>query len=446
MARWCIVGGGILGMELSRRITRAGHHVTVYEGAPVLGGLASAWSLGDFAWDRHYHVTLYSDLSLRALIDELGMTDDLTWVTAQTGFYARGQMYPFSSIADYVRFPVLTPLEKARLGATILYASRLTNWRALERVTAVTWLRRLSGRGVVEKVWLPLLRAKLGSNAERASAAFIWAIIARMYAARRAGLKQEYFGYVRGGYARVLERFSERLRTEGVTLESGRPASRVLREPDGSMRVEFPNAPAERFDRVVVTAAAPVAAKLCPQLTEHERELLDGVLYQGIVCASVLTERSLTPYYITNITDASLPFTAVIEMTALVDRATFGGKSLIYLPRYLPSEDPLMNEPDDVVQENFLAALGRMHPGFDRRDINAFRISRVRYVLPLSTPGYSDRLPPMVTSVPGLAVVNSVHILNGTLNVNETLQLAERAAGNLLSAPARPPLRETVSV
>ena len=37
-------------------------------------------------------------------------------------------------------------------------------------------------------------------------AAFIWATIARMYAARRSGLKEERFGYVPGGYARVLEK------------------------------------------------------------------------------------------------------------------------------------------------------------------------------------------------------------------------------------------------
>jgi hypothetical protein len=39
----------------------------------------------------------------------------------------------------------------------------------------------------------------------------------------------------------------------------------------------------------------------------------------------------------------------------------------------------------------------------------------------------------MITSVPGLAVVNSAHIVNGTLNVNETVQLAERAVPELLA-------------
>jgi len=53
--RWGIVGGGFLGMTLAHRLARHGQDVTLFEAAPALGGLASAWSLGDVVWDRHYH-------------------------------------------------------------------------------------------------------------------------------------------------------------------------------------------------------------------------------------------------------------------------------------------------------------------------------------------------------------------------------------------------------
>jgi hypothetical protein len=38
----------------------------------------------------------------------------------------------------------------------------------------------------------------------------------------------------------------------------------------------------------------------------------------------------------------------------------------------------------------------------------------------------------MSTSLPGIHVVNSAHIPHGTLNVNETVQLAEKAAAQWL--------------
>ena len=55
----------------------------------------------------------------------------------------------------------------------------------------------------------------------------------------------------------------------------------------------------------------------------------------------------------------------------------------------------------------------------------------MRNVLAISTLDYSAKLPPMQTSVPGLFLVNTAQIANGTLNVNETLQLADRAVAEL---------------
>ena len=63
--RWGVIGGGILGLTIAHRLNQAGEEVTLFEGAERLGGLASAWKLGDITWDRHYHVTLFSDAHLR---------------------------------------------------------------------------------------------------------------------------------------------------------------------------------------------------------------------------------------------------------------------------------------------------------------------------------------------------------------------------------------------
>ena len=43
-------------------------------------------------------------------------------------------------------------------------------------------------------------------------------------------------------------------------------------------------------------------------------------------------------------------------------------------------------------------------------------------------------VPAMETSLPGVFIVNSSHILNGTLNVNEGIKLAEQALPKLLAA------------
>lgn len=431
MARVGIVGGGMLGMTLAWRLAQNGHDAVIFESAARCGGLAAPWRLGEVTWDRHYHVTLQSDTALRALLDELALTPDLQWGTTQTGFYVDGIMYSLSNVRDFLRFPPLSPIEKARLGATILAASRITDGEPLESLTAVEWLTKYSGRNTVEKLWLPLLRAKLGAYAEHASAAFIWTIIKRMYGARRTGAKREQLGYVAGGYDRVLARFEDRLGDMGVQMQCSTRVDAV--EPRGTQVAVLAAGREHRFDAVVVTLAAPLAARVCPSLTAQERTLCMGVQYQGIVCASLLIDQPLGPFYITNITDPGVPFTAVIEMTALVDPATFGGRSLVYLPKYAPASDPALAASDRECEETFLLALQRMHPHFSRKHVRAFRVSRVPFVMPVPTLAYSKRLPPQRTATAGLYLANSAHIVNGTLNVNETVTLANGVATRLLA-------------
>lgn len=393
-------------------------------------GLAGAWQIADVTWDKHYHVTLLSDVHTRNLARELGLDEDFRWVETKTGFYTGGQLYSMSDTLEFLRFPPLNLLDKLRLGGTIFYASRIKNWRRLEKISVADWLQRWSGRRTFAKMWLPLLRAKLGESYTKVSAAFIWATIARMYAARRTGLKREMFGYVRGGYANFLLRFAEKLGENGVTLRLNHRLAQVLRQDDSTFSVTCQHdgqEVSEKFDRVVLTIPASVAANACPQLSDKEKARLQAIEYQGIVCASVLLKKPLGPYYVTNITDDFVPFTAVIEMSALVDRAEFGGHALVYLPKYVAPDDAIFEESDESLRARFTAALAQMYPHFTPSDVIAWQVSRVRQVFPLPTLDYSSRLPEAQTSLPGLTIINSAHIVNGTLNVNETIQLAENA-------------------
>lgn len=438
---WGIVGGGMLGLTLAHELAKRGERVTVFESADSWGGLASAWQLETagserLVWDRHYHVTLLSDLALRRLLDEIGLESEMQWVVTRTGVYANGQLYSVSNAAEFLRFPALRLTDKLRLAATIFYASRLTDWRRLEGIPVADWLTRLSGRRTFEKFWLPLLRSKLGDNYRLTSAAFIWTTIARLYAARRTGLKTEMFGYVPGGYGRVLERFAAELERRQVALKLNHAAVRVA-SAGGRVAVTFSNGATERFDHVIVTTPAAVTARICEGLTERERALLGGVRYQGIICASLLLKEPLAGFYVTNLTDAGLPFTGVIEMSALVDRRHFGGHALVYLPKYVAADDPAWAQSDDDIRASFIAALERMYSGFRASDVLAFRVSRVRQVFPIPALNYSQRVPEMVTSLPGVYVVNSAQILNGTLNVNETVLLAVKAADRLMAEAER---------
>ena len=338
-------------------------------------------------------------------------------------------------------------------------------------------------------MWKPLLKAKLGEAYKETSAAFIWATIQRMYAARNSGLKKEMFGYVRGGYARVLEKFGEHLRERNVEIKLNSRIENIEKLGNGKLAVRVaesdkfdsvgriptttnegvptlkvsnkiidnssltgtetiadtnvglhptlstlsPSATKneDTYDSVILTCPSNIAAKILPQLSDKEKAKLENIKYQGIVCASLLTKKSLSEFYVTNITDET-PFTGIIEMSALVDKSEFGGNALVYLPKYVAPDDDLFEKTDAEIEDKFLSALEKMYSHFKREDVVEFKISRVRQVFPLPTLEYSANVPDVKTSLENVFIINSAQITNGTLNVNETVQLAERFFENYL--------------
>lgn len=426
---WLVVGGGVMGLKIARDLAAKGQHVTVAEAAPTFGGLTSAWKLGDAVWDRFYHVTLLSDSKLRELLDEMGLEKEMEWIETKTGFYAGGELLSMSNTLEFLRFPPLSMIERLRLGGTIFYASKIKNWRRLEKLSVEKWLRRWSGNGAFEKVWLPLLKAKLGEAYKQTSAAFIWAHTARMYKARRSGAKKEMFGYVPGGYARILNRIVEVLTDRGVRMLAGHPV-RSIRTTNTSdsphrLEVDFGEGRVESFDNVVTTIASPLIARSCDELQDQETRKLESIRYLGVVCASMLLKEPISPYYVTNITDTWVPLTAVIEMSTIVDPKELGGNHLVYLPKYLPDDHEGLNESDEDYKEKCLSTLEKMYDHFSRDNVLDFKVARAKYVAALATLDYSTKLPPIVTSVPGFYALNSAHILEGNLNVNETITLGE---------------------
>jgi protoporphyrinogen oxidase len=249
-----------------------------------------------------------------------------------------------------------------------------------------------------------------------------------MYAARRTGLKKEMFGYVPGGYARIFERFAEVLRGLGVEFSTSHALKSVRRDRQSErVQLEFHNGYRPQFDNVVLTIPATAISHVCPDLREDEKQRFDGVEYLGVVCASVLLKKPLAGYYVTNITDTWVPLTGIIEMSAIVDRRELGGHSLIYLPKYVPSADPMFERPDADIREEFLGTLEKMYSHFSRGDVLEFKVGRARNVMALPTLNYSKNLPPVVTSIPGVYAINSALIVKGNLNVNETIQAADEA-------------------
>jgi protoporphyrinogen oxidase len=428
-----VIGGGVLGIVLAFFLAEEGFRVSILEKSRNIGGLASSFKIGEYTWDKFYHVILQSDTHLIKMLKRLELSDQINWEFTKTGFFTDDRLYSMSNIWEFISFPPLNFVDKFRLGFTVFYASNKKFTKQLEEISAVNWLKKFSGNRTTEKIWSPMLRSKLGNNYKIVSASFIWSTIARMYSARRSGIKEEMFGYLNGGYETILDHFQKHLDSMGVKTHLETTITKVTQN-DNQVMVETAEGQSYKFNDVILTIPCPKIAKICPQLSSSEKKRFRKIIYLGLICASLIVKKPLGGYYYTNITDEWIPFTSVIEMTALVHKRHFDNNSLVYLPRYMTENDPFWQKSDEEIKNEFLKALLHMFPTLQKEDIILFTIAKARGIMPVPTLNYSTELLPSInTSLKSIFVVNSAQIVDGTWNVNEIIRLAKMKVKELVA-------------
>lgn len=429
-----IVGGGMMGLATAHYLSKADVDICLFEKEDQIGGLSRpADILPDLKWDQFYHVILTTDEDLLEFLDDIGIGLDLHFKQTKTGFFTNGKIYSMSSSYEFLRFEPLRLFDKIRLAFGILYASRLENWRKLEQIYVKTWLIRVFGRRNYEKMWDPLLRAKLGNAKDQVSAAFIWGIIKRLYGARKTGAKKEMFGCVSQGYHSILVRIKDELLKKGVVIHTQHRVANVKSEKTGLIGV-YTDEDHFEFDKVVLTIPNPEIKSLLPQATETFKETLDKVRYLKLVCGILVLKKSLSPYYVMNLTDPELPFTGFIEATNIIPDGVLRGRALVYLPKYMDPDDPFYERPDDHIEESFLAGVQKIFSDFNKDDIIKFEIVREEFVQPIQSVNYSNHIQEMNTPLKNIHYVNTSMILNSTLNNNEVVRLSKKLSRIVLES------------
>jgi len=428
-----ILGGGITGLTAAFYLLKAGHEVSILEGRAQVGGLATYHDFGAFSWDKFYHCILTSDGPLLELIRDLGLLEELRWTETKVGFFSQGKLYSMTTTADFLRFPALSLWQKVRLGLGIMYVSRIEDGLALEKEPIEPWLVRIFGKQVYQKMWEPLLKCKLGSARNLTSAGFIWATIRRLYSTREKNAsKKERLGYVRGGYRTVFNRLVQRIQEMNGKIVTGSPVDTIRSSSDNRVVVSTPWEQLE-FDCVISTMPSRPFGDITPELDPVYRNKLKSAQYMGMVCVALVLRRKLTSYYCTNLIE-DLPFTGIIEMTNLISLEETRGLHLVYLPKYTSPGDPLFEASDDEVWNTFYPALKQVVPDLSSEDIERKLIFRERLVQPIPLMNYSRLVPEMQTPVSNLLLANTTQIVNSTLNNNEMVKIARRAAEMVLQS------------
>ena len=99
------------------------------------------------------------------LAEELGLGDRWRFRPTRVGFYGDGRLFSMTSPKEFLTFPLLRPHERARLAAFVARCQLTKEHDRLDDESArASGCERHCGKGVVEKLWKPLLDSKFDGN------------------------------------------------------------------------------------------------------------------------------------------------------------------------------------------------------------------------------------------------------------------------------------------
>jgi protoporphyrinogen oxidase len=438
--RVIVVGGGFGGLAAAWELTQRGVVPVVLEADDAVGGLAGSFEVGGERLERFYHHWFTSDTHVADLARELGTEDRILYRATRTGMYFANRTFRLSTPLDVLRFTPLSLPARIRLGLLALRARAVTDWRALEGLTAEEWLVRLGGREVYEVMWQPLLEGKFGPYADDVSAVWFWNKLKLRGGSRSKG-GGESLAYYRGGFAALAEELSASIRAAGGEVRTSEPVRDLIVRDGRVIGVRTDNG-FLHADAVLATPALPIVADLvAPHASPEYSAALRRIPYLANLCVVLELDRSLSDTYWLNVNDPGFPFVGVIEHTNFEPASTYAGRHIVYLSKYLPAESSLYALDDDALLDFCIPHLQRMFPGFDRRWVQGHHVWRERYAQPVVVRHYSELIPSTTTPLPGLFLCSMAQVYpedRGTnYAIREGRQTAVAIAGELSSTPSR---------
>jgi protoporphyrinogen oxidase len=416
-----VLGGGALGLTAALRLARRGAQVTIIEKESELGGLAAGFHVGDSGTylEKFYHHIFRSDKDIQALIDEMGLGDKLTWHNVNTSTLYKGKLWKLSPVDLLLRYPI-SVIARLRLIMGTVYLKATSNYRALNKSTAVEWLQKWMGKEAYDMQFKPVLVGKFGDFYDKISMSWFWS---------RVHERSLDLGYLGGGFQQLYDRLGEEIEKAGGTIKRGTAVTRIVPVEGGKTRVEIDNGEPYVFDAVVSSLPTKLFLRLAEGLPEDYKRKYDwGEALGAHVAVLALKESLLDPVYWLSIADAGYPFLVVVDHTNMRSPQEYGGRHLLYIGNYLPMSHRYFKQPDEETLAEFMPHLKKLNPAFDESWIEEKWVFKAPFAQPIVTRDYAAHIPPLKTPLPNVYMGNMFQVYPQDRGQNYSIRLGEKIA------------------
>ena len=431
MEKIAIIGCGISGMTLAKRLQEAGYSTEIFEKENAPGGIARGFKADGWqdSVEFFYHHWFQKDKDLLGLIAELGLSERVKFRTPTTVMYHKGKFYPFDTIPAAIAYPGLGyGIHKIRFGLAGVYLKLTKNWQALEKVTAKEWMTKYAGEFAYKTMWEPMMIGKFGSEyADRVNMAWLWA---RIYS------RTTSLGTFDGGMQDLYDIFAQKLQDSGVKIHFNTAVSSISPEPDGKFSLRSEKEQWLNFDKVIVTTSPQSMLGLCDALPEDYKQQLAALKHLGAVVLCVRLKKPLSPqgYYWYNLPKSEgYPFLALVEHTNFVPKERYNGETIIYAGDYLPRGHEYFTLSAEELLHKLIPGFKKINPEFSEDWIIGATKFAADYAQPVPFVDHSKAIPAMETPLNGLYFISMSQIYPWDRGMNFAVRWAETLAKTITS-------------
>lgn len=411
-----VIGGGVTGLTAAYRLSKEKLKVLVLEKEKELGGALRSYKINNYYIEESYHHIFEDSFDFINLLKELDIDTRLIWKQPTTTFLYRNRLFKLSSAFDLLKPSFLSLLDKFNLGILMISIKLVKNPEKLDCISAKEWIIKKGGKKLYNKMFLPLLKNKFGSNFNQVSASWF---VDRMQVRNNRKNRSEMLGYLKGGFYHFINSLQKEIMKNNGTVEKNVKLKKIIIKNNKIDCLQYNNKKVSA--KFVISTINPSGLLTYLKFPEEYTKKIRQIESQGNLCILLGLKKKLTKHYWMNILGQNI-FGSLIEHTNYIPSSEYNDQNLVYLASYPSKNSKLWNLKDDKIFKLYSKALNKLFPDLTKNDVLWWKINKMRYsgliykqgtlkrILPLTTPYSNLFIGGMFNSYPDRSINRSVSI------------------------------------